>query len=88
MFSVPLLQLQNRYGDVFSLQMAWKPMVVINRMKAMKEVLLTCGEDTADRPPVPIFEYLGVKPGSQGKGLCGRWIWVQTCGNKLRKHRL
>jgi hypothetical protein len=85
---VPLLQLQNRYGDVFSLQMAWKPMVVINRMKAMKEVLLTCGEDTADRPPVPIFEHLGFKPRSQGKGLCGWWIWVQTCGNKLRKHRL
>ncbi|XP_021039248.1 cytochrome P450 2D11 isoform X2 [Mus caroli] len=61
-----LYKLQNRYGDVFSLQMAWKPMVVINGLKAMKEVLLTCGEDTANRPTVPIFEYLGVKPGSQG----------------------
>nr|AAA39878.1 cytochrome P450cb [Mus musculus domesticus] len=61
-----LYKLQNRYGDVFSLQMGWKPMVVINGLKAMKEVLLTCGEDTADRPQVPIFEYLGVKPGSQG----------------------
>uniref|UniRef100_A0A8C6HDE0 Cytochrome P450 n=1 Tax=Mus spicilegus TaxID=10103 RepID=A0A8C6HDE0_MUSSI len=61
-----LYKLQNRYGDVFSLQMAWKPMIVINGLKAMKEMLLTCGEDTADRPPVPIFEYLGVKPGSQG----------------------
>ncbi|XP_021010984.1 cytochrome P450 2D9-like isoform X3 [Mus caroli] len=64
-----LYKLQNRYGDVFSLQMAWKPMVVINGMKAMKEVLLTCGGDTADRPPVPIFEYLGVKPGSQGRSI-------------------
>uniref|UniRef100_A0A8C6HEH9 unspecific monooxygenase n=1 Tax=Mus spicilegus TaxID=10103 RepID=A0A8C6HEH9_MUSSI len=62
-----LYKLQNRYGDVFSLQMAWKPMVVINRMKAMKKVLLTCGEDTADRPPVPIFEHLGFKPRSQGQ---------------------
>ncbi|XP_021072160.1 cytochrome P450 2D9 [Mus pahari] len=61
-----LYKLQNRYGDVFSLQMVWKPMVVINGMKAMKEVLLTCGEDTADRPLMPIFEYLGLKPGSQG----------------------
>nr|AAC52246.1 P45016a-ms2 [Mus spretus] len=61
-----LYKLQKRYGDVFSLQMGWKPMVVINGLKAMKEVLLTCGEDTADRPPVPIFEHLGVKPGSQG----------------------
>ncbi|XP_028645685.1 cytochrome P450 2D9-like [Grammomys surdaster] len=61
-----MYKLQNRYGDVFSLQMAGKPMVVINGLKAMQEVLLTCGEDTADRPTVPIFEYLGVKPRSQG----------------------
>jgi cytochrome P450 family 2 subfamily D len=39
--------------------MAWKPMVVINGLKAMKEVLLTCGEDTADSPPVPIYEHRG-----------------------------
>ncbi|XP_052016274.1 cytochrome P450 2D9 isoform X2 [Apodemus sylvaticus] len=64
-----LYKLQNRYGAVFSLQMAWKPMVVINGLKAVQEVLVTCGEDTADRPPVPIFEYLGVKPRSQGKAI-------------------
>ncbi|XP_031206394.1 cytochrome P450 2D1-like isoform X1 [Mastomys coucha] len=61
-----LYKLQNRYGNVFSLQMAWKPMVVINGLKAMQKVLVTFGEDTSDRPPVPIFEYLGSKPGSQG----------------------
>ena len=68
--SVPLLQLRQRYGDVFSLQMAWKPVVMINGLKAVREVLVTCGEDTADRPPIPIFEYLDFKPRSQGKGLC------------------
>ncbi|OBS68849.1 hypothetical protein A6R68_02639, partial [Neotoma lepida] len=31
--------LQQRYGDVFSLQMAWKPMVVVNGLKAVREVL-------------------------------------------------
>ncbi|XP_017172059.1 cytochrome P450, family 2, subfamily d, polypeptide 34 isoform X1 [Mus musculus] len=46
--------------------MAWKPVVVINGLKAMQEVLLTCGKDTADHPPVPIFEYLGFKSKSQG----------------------
>ncbi|GAB1299661.1 Cytochrome P450 2D9 [Apodemus speciosus] len=61
-----LYKLQNRYGAVFSLQMAWKPVVVINGLKVMQEVLVTCGEDTADRPPVPIFEYWGVKSRSQG----------------------
>ena len=59
MFSVPLLQLQNRYGDVFSLQMAWKP------------VLVTCGEDTADRPEMPIFQHLGYGEKAKGKMQCG-----------------
>nr|XP_038934433.1 cytochrome P450 2D1 isoform X1 [Rattus norvegicus] len=61
-----LYKLQHRYGDVFSLQKGWKPMVIVNRLKAVQEVLVTHGEDTADRPPVPIFKCLGVKPRSQG----------------------
>ncbi|XP_038934459.1 cytochrome P450 2D10 isoform X3 [Rattus norvegicus] len=61
-----MYKLQHRYGDVFSLQMGWKPMVIVNRLKAVQEVLVTHGEDTADRPPVPIFKCLGVKPRSQG----------------------
>ncbi|XP_052016268.1 cytochrome P450 2D9-like isoform X2 [Apodemus sylvaticus] len=64
-----MYKLQNRYGAVFSLQMAWKPVVVINGLKAMQEVLVTHGEDTADHPPLPIFEYLGVKPRSQGQAI-------------------
>ncbi|XP_076767828.1 cytochrome P450 2D10-like isoform X3 [Arvicanthis niloticus] len=64
-----LYKLKNRYGDVFSLQMAWKPVVVINGLKAMQEVLVTCGEDTSDRPALPIFEYLGLKPRSQGQSI-------------------
>ncbi|KAK7796565.1 hypothetical protein U0070_023718 [Myodes glareolus] len=48
-----MYKLQNCYGDVFSLQMAWKPVVVINGLKAVREVLVTCGEDTSDRPPIP-----------------------------------
>ncbi|XP_038198688.1 cytochrome P450 2D10-like [Arvicola amphibius] len=61
-----MYKLQKRYGDVFSLQMAWKPVVVISGLKAVRKVLVTYGEDTADRPPIPIFEYLGSRPGSQG----------------------
>ena len=67
--SAPLLQLRQRYGDVFSLQMAWKPVVVINGLKAVREVLVTCGEDTSDRPPVPIFNHLGYGPKAKGKEL-------------------
>uniref|UniRef100_UPI00000E778A cytochrome P450, family 2, subfamily d, polypeptide 13 n=1 Tax=Mus musculus TaxID=10090 RepID=UPI00000E778A len=62
-----LYKLQNRYGDVFSLQMAWKPVVVISGLKAVREVLVTCGEDTADRPEMPIFQHLGY--GEKAKGV-------------------
>ncbi|XP_037053598.1 cytochrome P450 2D1-like isoform X2 [Peromyscus leucopus] len=61
-----LYKLRQRYGDVFSLQMAWRPMVVINGLKAVREVLVNCGEDTSDRPPMPFFQHLGLKPKSQG----------------------
>uniref|UniRef100_A0A8C6MX92 Cytochrome P450 n=1 Tax=Mus spicilegus TaxID=10103 RepID=A0A8C6MX92_MUSSI len=62
-----LYKLQKRYGDVFSLQMGWKPMVVISGLKAVREVLVTCGEDTADRPEMPIFQHLGY--GEKAKGV-------------------
>ncbi|XP_037053602.1 cytochrome P450 2D20-like isoform X1 [Peromyscus leucopus] len=62
-----LYKLRQRYGDVFSLQMAWKPVVVINGLKAVREVLVNCGEDTADRPPMPIFDHLGY--GHKAKGV-------------------
>ncbi|XP_059104068.1 cytochrome P450 2D3-like isoform X3 [Peromyscus eremicus] len=64
-----LYKLQQRYGDVFSLQMAWKPMVVINGLKAVREVLVNRGEDTADRPPMPIFQNMGYGHKATGKPL-------------------
>lgn len=66
------LQLRRRFGDVFSLQLAWTPVVVLNGLAAVREALVTCGEDTADRPPVPIYQVLGIGPRSQGK-----WRWAQ-----------
>uniref|UniRef100_A0A2R9BLS3 Cytochrome P450 2D6 n=1 Tax=Pan paniscus TaxID=9597 RepID=A0A2R9BLS3_PANPA len=60
-------QLQHRFGDVFSLQLAWTPVVVLNGLAAVREALVTCGEDTADRPPAPIYQVLGVGPRSQGR---------------------
>uniref|UniRef100_A0A2K5V9C0 Cytochrome P450 n=1 Tax=Macaca fascicularis TaxID=9541 RepID=A0A2K5V9C0_MACFA len=58
-------QLRRRFGDVFSLQLAWTPVVVLNGLAAVR-ALVTCGEDTADRPPVPINQVLGFGPRSQG----------------------
>nr|XP_001502906.2 cytochrome P450 2D14 [Equus caballus] len=59
-------RLRDRFGDVFSLQLAWTPAVVINGLAAMREALVHRSEDTSDRPPVPIFEHLGFGPRSEG----------------------
>ncbi|KAL6092407.1 hypothetical protein STEG23_031765 [Scotinomys teguina] len=73
-----LYKLRQRYGDVFSLQMAWKPMIVVNGLKAVKEVLVNCGEDTADRPPMPIFQHMGYGPKAKGKVLSGGRDWIRA----------
>lgn len=62
-------KLQNRYGNVFSLQMAWKPVVVVNGLKAVRELLVTYGEDTSDRPLMPIYNHIGYGHKSKGKAL-------------------
>uniref|UniRef100_A0A2K6TY00 Cytochrome P450 family 2 subfamily D member 6/pseudo n=1 Tax=Saimiri boliviensis boliviensis TaxID=39432 RepID=A0A2K6TY00_SAIBB len=60
-------QLRRRFGDVFSLQLFWTPVVVLNGLEAVREALVTHGEDTADRPPTPINQVLGFGPRSQGR---------------------
>ncbi|OCT83134.1 hypothetical protein XELAEV_18025673mg [Xenopus laevis] len=52
-------QLSKQYGDVMSLQVFWKPMVVLNGLEVMKEALIQKSEDTADRPEFHMFEILG-----------------------------
>lgn len=42
-------------------------MVVVNGPAAVREVLVNRSEDTADRPPVPLYKHLGFGPRSQGK---------------------
>uniref|UniRef100_A0A0P6J9C2 Cytochrome P450 n=1 Tax=Heterocephalus glaber TaxID=10181 RepID=A0A0P6J9C2_HETGA len=59
-------KLRNRFGDVFSLQLAWKPVVVVNGLQAVREALVNHSEDTADRPPMPIYEHLGLRQNSTG----------------------
>ncbi|XP_013366913.1 PREDICTED: cytochrome P450 2D4-like isoform X2 [Chinchilla lanigera] len=59
-------KLRGRFGDVFSLQLVWKPVVVLNGLAAVREALVSHSEDTADRPPMPIYEHLGIGQRSQG----------------------
>eukprot|EP00079_Xenopus_tropicalis_P036875 XP_017950646.1 PREDICTED: cytochrome P450 2D20-like isoform X2 [Xenopus tropicalis] len=58
-----LSQLRKRYGNVYSLQMFWEKAVVLNGFETVKEAFITKSEDTADRSPIPIFEYLGFHKG-------------------------
>lgn len=59
-------QLRRRFGDVFSLQLAWKPVVVVNGLAAVREALVSRSEDTSDRPPMPTYKHLGFGPRSEG----------------------
>ncbi|XP_016065741.1 PREDICTED: cytochrome P450 2D14 [Miniopterus natalensis] len=59
-------QLRRRFGDVFSLQLAWTPVVVVNGLAAVHEALVSRSEDTSDRPPMPVYEHLGFGSRSGG----------------------
>ena len=59
--------MRRRFGDVFSVQMAWTPVVVLNGLAAVREALVDRGEETSDRPPTPLNELLGYGPRSEGK---------------------
>ncbi|KAL2775509.1 cytochrome P450 2D6 isoform 1, partial [Daubentonia madagascariensis] len=59
-------QLRRRFGDVYSLQLAWTPVVVLNGLVAVREALVKHNEDTADRPPSPIYQHLGFRQHSEG----------------------
>ncbi|XP_004642428.1 cytochrome P450 2D16-like [Octodon degus] len=64
--SYSFYKLQHTFGDVFSLQFAWTPVVVVNGLAAVREALVTLGEDTSDRPRVATNELMGFGPRSQG----------------------
>lgn len=59
-------KLRGRFGDVFSLQLAWKHVVILNGLVAVREALVNHSEDTADRPPMPIYEHVGIGQHSRG----------------------
>nr|XP_023486910.1 cytochrome P450 2D14 isoform X3 [Equus caballus] len=61
-----LTPLRRRFGDVFSLQLAWTPVVVLNGLAAIREALVHRGEDTSDRPRFPVMQHLGFGPHAEG----------------------
>lgn len=61
------LQLRRRFGNVFSLQQVWTPVVVLNGLAAVREALVYRSQDTSDRPPPAVYEHLGYGPRAEGK---------------------
>nr|XP_020143395.1 cytochrome P450 2D17-like isoform X6 [Microcebus murinus] len=59
-------KLRRRFGDVYSLQLASKPAVVLNGLEAVREALVKHNEDTADRPPSSVSQHLGHRPHAEG----------------------
>uniref|UniRef100_A0A8C5YU23 Cytochrome P450 n=1 Tax=Marmota marmota marmota TaxID=9994 RepID=A0A8C5YU23_MARMA len=54
----PRYKLWHQFGDVFSLQLAWKPGILVNGLVAVYEVL-KCSKYTVDHPPMPTYQHLG-----------------------------
>ncbi|XP_020838428.1 cytochrome P450 2D6 [Phascolarctos cinereus] len=59
-------ELRETFGDVFSLQMARTPVVVLNGLDAVREALVQKSEDTSDRPYSPVYHHLGFGPSAEG----------------------
>ncbi|XP_038534693.1 cytochrome P450 2D6 isoform X2 [Canis aureus] len=76
-------QLQGRFGNVFSLELAWTPVVVLNGLEAVREALVHRSEDTADRPPMPIYDHLGLGPESQGRPFGPGALLNKAVGNVI-----
>ncbi|KAF5913845.1 hypothetical protein HPG69_018729 [Diceros bicornis minor] len=76
-------RLRRRFGDVFSLQLAWKPVVVLNGLAAMREALAYRSEDTSDRAPAPIFNHLGFGPRSEGLPFSPNALLKKAVGNVI-----
>nr|XP_040041247.1 cytochrome P450 2J6-like [Gasterosteus aculeatus aculeatus] len=73
---VSLTQLAGRYGDVYSLRMGQRWMVVLNGITVLKEALVNQGDSVADRPYSPLQHDV-----SYGLGV------IFSNGNKWKQQR-
>ncbi|XP_008301655.1 cytochrome P450 2J2-like [Stegastes partitus] len=49
-------QLAEKYGDVYSLRIGKRWLVVLNRSEVLKEALVTQGDSVVDRPQLPLMQ--------------------------------
>nr|XP_006120572.1 cytochrome P450 2D15-like [Pelodiscus sinensis] len=61
-----LITLSKKFGKIFSFQVGWTNVVVLNGLEVVKEALVQKSEDFADRPPFSLFDHLGFKKTCEG----------------------
>ncbi|XP_055986609.1 cytochrome P450 2K1-like [Sorex fumeus] len=59
-----MLELSQKYGSIYSIQMGPKKVVVLSGYETVKDALVNYGDHFSERPEVPIFERL-----FEGKGI-------------------
>ncbi|NXJ86944.1 CP2J2 protein, partial [Trogon melanurus] len=60
---ITVQKLTEKYGDIFSMQMGSISFVFVNRLRMVKEVLVNQGENSMDRPEMPLNKELFTKTG-------------------------
>lgn len=66
-------QLSERYGPMFTIQLGSQKTVVLSGYEVVREALVGTGPELADRPPIPIFQFIQRGGGRWAFGLLVRW---------------
>ncbi|XP_050810319.1 cytochrome P450 2D14-like [Gopherus flavomarginatus] len=61
-----LTELSEKFGKIFSFQVGWKNVVVLNGLEAVKAALVQRSEDFADRPSFSLFDHMGYRKNCEG----------------------
>uniref|UniRef100_A0A8C3SG58 Cytochrome P450 n=1 Tax=Chelydra serpentina TaxID=8475 RepID=A0A8C3SG58_CHESE len=72
-----------KFGKIFSLQVGWKNVVLLNGLDAVKEALVQRSDDFADRPPFSLFDHLGYKKNCEGHPFNPRFLINSAVGNVM-----
>ncbi|XP_068827246.1 cytochrome P450 2D14-like isoform X3 [Capricornis sumatraensis] len=76
-------QLRRRFGNVFSLQQVWTPVVVLSGLAAVREALVHRNQDTSDRPPPAVYEHLGYGPRAEGRPFSPKELLNKAVSNVI-----
>ncbi|KAJ1087368.1 hypothetical protein NDU88_000544 [Pleurodeles waltl] len=72
----PLMQLAKTHGNIFTVWLGHKPVVVLNGCQTIRDGLISHSEELSGRPKIPMFEAL-----SRGKGV------IFTSGHNWKQQR-